>query len=151
MLSRSSEIPFLELAKAKARTALVEKAQSAAYSSSTRTLSGVNYPPWLQFGPRLVLPPIIVENGPPEGPPPGSQNRLKDGLKSAAMIESRHSPAASAAARSALARVLRNAVEFLGVSPKSAKESAVCSRPPSGQRVVSAEGCAKTTRQCVLF
>ena len=34
------------------------------------------------------------------GPPSGSRNRLKDGLKSAVMMESRHSPAASAAARS---------------------------------------------------
>ena len=37
----------------------------------------------------------------------------------------------------------RNAVEFLGVSPKSAKELAVCSRPSTGLHVVSAEGCAK--------
>ena len=34
MLSRSSKIPFLLLAKAKARKVIVEKAESAAYSST---------------------------------------------------------------------------------------------------------------------
>jgi hypothetical protein len=85
-----------------------------------------------QFGPRLALPPIIVENGPPEGPQPGSRNRLKDGLKSAAMIESRHSPRVRR-------RPVRRWLGFYGKRSsfsasrrKAPKESAVCSRPPTG-------------------